>query len=283
MRILITGANGQLGHALQQALAGEELILKDLPDFDLADPACEEQILTARPEVILHVGAYTNVDGAEREPDRARAVNVQGTTFVARAAEALQARLLYVSTDYVFDGEKKTPYTEDDVPHPLNQYGLSKYEGEQAAVKLCRNTLVVRTAWLYGYAGQNFVKTIMRLANEKPSLEVVADQRGCPTNAEDLARAMKKLLALDARGLCHVTNSGDCTWHDLAEAIVRQMGLTTVVKPITTAQAGRPAKRPAYSVLSQQRFSMLCEPLPHWQDALARFMKPMLHPAPAAS
>ena len=283
MRILITGANGQLGHALQQALAGEELILKDLPDFDLADPACEEQIRTANPEVILHVGAYTNVDGAEREPDRARAVNVQGTTFVARAAEALQARLLYVSTDYVFDGEKKTPYTEDDVPHPLNQYGLSKYEGEQAAVKLCRNTLVVRTAWLYGYAGQNFVKTIMRLANEKPSLEVVADQRGCPTNAEDLARAMKKLLALDARGLCHVTNSGDCTWHDLAEAIVRQMGLTTVVKPITTAQAGRPAKRPAYSVLSQQRFSMLCEPLPHWQDALARFMKPMLHPAPAAS
>ena len=283
MRILITGANGQLGSALQEILSGEELILKDLPDFDLTDPSCEAQILTARPEVILHAGAYTNVDGAEREPDRARAVNVQGTTFVARAAEALQARLVYVSTDYVFDGGKKTPYTEADAPHPLNQYGLSKYEGEQAALELCRNTLVVRTAWLYGHAGQNFVKTIMRLANEKPVLEVVADQRGCPTNAEDLARAMKKLLALDARGLCHVTNGGDCTWHDLAEAIVRQMGLSTVVRPITTAQAGRLARRPAYSVLSNQRLAMLWQPLPSWPEALARFMNRMPQCAPAAS
>ncbi len=283
MRILITGANGQLGSALQEILSGEELILKDLPDFDLTDPSCEAQILTARPEVILHVGAYTNVDGAEREPDRARAVNVQGTTFVARAAEALRARLVYVSTDYVFDGEKKTPYTEADAPHPLNQYGLSKYEGEQAALELCRNTLVVRTAWLYGHAGQNFVKTIMRLANEKPVLEVVADQRGCPTNAEDLARAMKKLLVLDARGVCHVTNGGDCTWHDLAEAIVRQMGLSTVVRPITTAQAGRLARRPAYSVLSNERLAMLWQPLPSWPEALARFMKRMPHCAPAAS
>lgn len=283
MRILITGANGQLGSALQEILSGEELILKDLPDFDLSDPSCEDQILTARPEVILHVGAYTNVDGAEREPDRARAVNVQGTTFVARAAETLRARLVYVSTDYVFDGRKTSPYTEADAPHPLNQYGLSKYEGEQAALELCRNTLVVRTAWLYGHAGQNFVKTIMRLANEKPVLEVVADQRGCPTNAEDLARAMGRLLALDARGLCHVTNGGDCTWHDLAEAIVRQMGLSTVVRPITTAQAGRLARRPAYSVLSNERLAMLWQPLPPWQEALARFMKRMPQFAPAAS
>jgi dTDP-4-dehydrorhamnose reductase len=282
MRILITGANGQLGSALQQALAGEELILKDLPEFDLTDPACEGQIRAARPDVILHVGAYTNVDGAEREPDRARAVNVQGTTFVARAAETLRARLVYVSTDYVFDGRKTNPYTEADAPHPLNQYGLSKYEGEQMALKLCRNTLVVRTAWLYGHAGQNFVKTIMRLANERPVLEVVADQRGCPTNAEDLARAIKKLSALDARGLCHVTNGGDCTWHELAEAVVRQMGLSTLVRPISTAQAGRLARRPAYSVLSNERFATLCEPLPPWQDALARFMKHIPHLSPAA-
>jgi dTDP-4-dehydrorhamnose reductase len=281
MRILITGANGQLGSALQQALAGEELILKDLPDFDLTNPACEEQILAARPDVILHVGAYTNVDGAEREPDRAGAVNVQGTVFVARAAEALQARLVYVSTDYVFDGMKSSPYTEQDSPNPINVYGASKYGGERAVLELCRNALVIRTAWLYGTTGHNFVKAIMRLAVEKSFLEVVADQRGCPTYADDLARAMKKLLASEVRGLCHVTNRGDCTWHEFAEAIVRQMGLSTVVRPITTAQAGRLAKRPAYSVLSLDRYAGICEPLPHWQDALVRFMKCMPHLAPA--
>jgi dTDP-4-dehydrorhamnose reductase len=281
MKILITGANGQLGSALQQALAGEELILKDLPDFDLTNPACEEQILAARPDVILHVGAYTNVDGAEREPDRARAVNVQGTVFVARAAEALQARLVYVSTDYVFDGMKSSPYTEQDSPHPINVYGASKYEGERAVLELCRNALVIRTAWLYGTTGLNFVKTIMRLAVEKPFLEVVGDQRGCPTYADDLAWAMKKLLASEVRGVCHVTNGGDCTWHEFAEAIVRQMGLSTVVRPITTAQAGRLAKRPAYSVLSQDRWAGICEPLPHWKDALVRFMKHMPRLTPA--
>ncbi len=280
MRILITGAQGQLGHALREALAEEELVLKDLPGFDLTDPATETQILKARPDVILHVGAYTNVDGAEREPDLVRAINVEGTKFVARAAEALQARMLYVSTDYVFDGTKKSPYTEEDVPHPLNQYGMSKYEGEQAALSLCQNTLVVRTAWLYGHSGQNFVKTIMRLAKEKPVLEVVADQRGCPTNAEDLAKAMKELLIGKARGVVHVTNSGVCSWYEFAEAIVRHMGLSTIVRPITTAQAGRLAKRPAYSVLSQERFVTICRPLPHWQEALVKFMKriPQLSP-----
>jgi dTDP-4-dehydrorhamnose reductase len=281
MRILITGANGQLGCALQPMLSGEALTLMDLPDFDLTDPSCKKHILAATPEVIFHLAAYTDVDGAERDPDRARAVNVQGTTFVACAAQALRARLIYVSTDYVFDGEKITPYIEDDKPRPLNQYGLSKYEGEHAALTLCDNTLVVRTAWLYGHAGKNFVKTIMQVANEKPVLEVVADQRGCPTYANDLAWAMKQLLASDMRGICHITNSGDCTWQEFALAIVRQMGLTTVVRPITTDQAGRLARRPAYSVLSQERFARHCSPLPHWQDALARFMKGVPHLASA--
>jgi len=281
MRILITGANGQLGCALQPMLSGEALTLMDLPDFDLTDPSCKKHILAATPEVIFHLAAYTDVDGAERDPDRARAVNVQGTTFVACAAQALRARLIHVSTDYVFDGEKITPYIEDDKPRPLNQYGLSKYEGEQAALTLCDNTLVVRTAWLYGHAGKNFVKTIMQVANEKPVLEVVADQRGCPTYANDLAWAMKQLLASDMRGICHITNSGDCTWQEFALAIVRQMGLTTVVRPITTDQAGRLARRPAYSVLSQERFTKHCSPLPPWQDALTRFMKGIPHLASA--
>jgi dTDP-4-dehydrorhamnose reductase len=279
MRILITGAQGQLGHALQQALSGEDLILKDLPEFDLTRSDSESQIVAARPAVILHVGAYTNVDGAEREPDRALAVNAQGTAFVARAAATLNARLIYVSTDYVFDGTQTTPYHEEDVPHPVNVYGQSKRAGEVAALTGCPNTLVIRTAWLYGHAGNNFVKTIMRLAGEKPFLDVVADQRGCPTNADDLALAMKDLFASDLRGICHVTNTGDCTWHEFAEAIVSIMDLSTPVRPITTAQAGRLARRPAYSVLAHDRLGAVRTLLPYWRDALARFMKAAPRPA----
>jgi dTDP-4-dehydrorhamnose reductase len=273
MRILITGAQGQLGHALQQALSGEDLILKDLPEFDLTRSDSESQIVAARPAVILHVGAYTNVDGAEREPDRALAVNAQGTAFVARAAATINARLIYLSTDYVFDGTQTTPYHEEDVPHPVNVYGQSKRAGEIAALTGCPNTLVIRTAWLYGHAGNNFVKTIMRLAGEKPFLDVVADQRGCPTNADDLALALKDLFASDLRGICHVTNTGDCTWHEFAEAIVNRMGLSIPVRPITTAQAGRLAKRPAYSVLAPGQLGMVRTLLPHWQDALVRFIR----------
>ena len=279
MRILITGSQGQLGHALQQALSEEDLILKDLPAFDLTQPDSESQIVAARPSVILHVGAYTNVDGAEREPDRAMLVNAQGTTMVARAAAILNARLIYLSTDYVFDGTKSTPYLEEDMPHPINAYGQSKREGEIAASAGCPNTLVVRTAWLYGHAGNNFVKTIMRLAAEKPFLDVVGDQRGCPTNADDLALALKDLLKSDLRGICHVTNTGDCTWHEFAEAIVNRMDLSIPVRPITTAQAGRLAQRPAYSVLASGRLATVRALLPHWQDALARFMKEAPHPA----
>jgi dTDP-4-dehydrorhamnose reductase len=229
--------------------------------------------VAARPSVILHVGAYTNVDGAEREPDRALAVNVQGTTFVARAAAALNVRLVYLSTDYVFDGTQTTPYREEDVPHPLNVYGQSKRAGEIAALTGCPDTLVVRTAWLYGHVGSNFVKTIMRLAGEKPFLDVVGDQRGSPTNADDLAFALKDLLVSDLQGICHVTNTGDSTWHEFAEAIVSLMELSTPVRPITTAQSGRLARRPAYSVLAHGRLGAVRGSLPHWKDALTKFMR----------
>jgi dTDP-4-dehydrorhamnose reductase len=276
MRILITGARGQLGQALQRVLAAEDLVLKDLPEFDLSNPACEEQIRRARPDVILHAGAYTNVDQAEREPARARAVNAQGTRWVAQAAKAAGARLIFVSTDYVFDGLKTTPYHEQDEPRPLNEYGLSKYEGEQAVLTLCPAALVVRTAWLFGHDGHNFVKTIAKLARERPALEVVADQRGCPTYAEDLARALRDLAFGDLQGVCHVTNGGNCSWYEFAQAIVRQTAAPAAVLPITTAQAGRLAKRPSYSVLSQDRFAGRYTALPDWHDALSRFLK---HPA----
>ncbi|BCA54197.1 dTDP-4-dehydrorhamnose reductase [Nitrospira sp. KM1] len=273
MRILITGGRGQLGAALQKVLSDHDIVAKDLPEFDLTDPSSEAQILEANPEVIIHAGAYTNVDGAEREPARATQINRDGTAMVARVAEQLRARLMYVSTDYVFDGTLSRPYEETDQPNPLSIYGRTKYEGEIVALKMCRNTLIVRTAWLYGLTGHNFVKTIMRLAAEKPALDVVADQRGCPTSADDLAAALRDLARSGLTGICHVTNTGDCTWHEFATRIVRLAGFDTEVRPITTAQAGRLARRPAYSVLARRRWVGEHDALPHWHDALERFVK----------
>jgi dTDP-4-dehydrorhamnose reductase len=278
MRILLTGANGQLGKALQRILSGQDLVLKDLPEFDLTNPACEDEITRANPDIILHVGAYTNVDQAEHDPQQAHAVNAQGTRRVAQAAKTLKARLIYVSTDYVFDGTKASPYLEQDPPHPLNQYGQTKYEGEEAVLALCPDGLVVRTAWLFGHDGKNFVKTIMRLAEERPVLEIVADQRGCPTYADDLAGALQQLATSNLRGICHVTNTGDCSWYEFAQAIVRRTSGKASVRPITTAQAGRPAKRPSYSVLSHDRFASQYAALPDWEDALSRFMKRVSRP-----
>jgi dTDP-4-dehydrorhamnose reductase len=272
MRILITGAHGQLGSALQPALSRHELILKDLPAFDLTNPGCESEIVNAAPDVIIHAGAYTDVDGAEREPEQARAVNVAGTERIAGAAVRTGARLIYISTDYVFDGAKSVPYAETDRPNPVNQYGLTKWEGEQAVLSCGGKALVVRTAWLYGLQGKNFVKSIMRAAREQPVLNVVDDQRGCPTYAGDLADTLAALLHRDVEGILHVTNRGDCTWHEFAEAIVHDMGSAVPVLPITTAQAGRLAKRPTYSVLSLGRLTALGLDLPHWKQALSRFM-----------
>lgn len=203
MRILITGSNGQLGHELRRVLQSETLLLANLPEFDLLNTEVEARVIDARPDVVIHAAAYTDVDGAEQDPAQTLAINADGTERVARGVARASARLLYISTDYVFDGLKGAPYLENDAPNPLNVYGRSKLEGERRALAHCPNTLVVRTAWLYGAHGKNFVKTIMRLAAEQPELRVVADQRGCPTNAADLACALAKMLTLDIRGIVH--------------------------------------------------------------------------------
>ena len=195
MRILITGANGQLGCDLQRTLASHELILMDLPTFDLTKSSCEEEVASARPDLVIHAAAYTDVDGAEHQPDLAMAVNAQGTEWVARGTTRAKARLIYISTDYVFDGLKRTPYLESDLANPLNQYGKSKLEGERRALDLCPDSLVVRTSWLYGTHGKNFVKTMMRLATEQPELRVVADQRMSDERC-DLAQALAQMLQL---------------------------------------------------------------------------------------
>ena len=282
MRILITGANGQLGTELRRVLAPETLIPVDLPEFDLCNADLEDRVIAAKPEVVIHAAAYTDVDGAELDPDHALAINADGTERVAKGAAQAHARLIYVSTDFVFDGLKGAPYLEDDPPNPLNVYGRSKLEGERRALAYCPNTLVVRTAWLYGAQGKNFVKTIMRLTTEQRELRVVADQRGCPTNAEDLARALAKMLTLDMHGIVHATGAGDCTWHELARAIVSALGRQTPVHPITTAEAGRRAVRPAYSVLANCVLKSFGITLPHWNETLNRFIRNRETCAPAS-
>jgi dTDP-4-dehydrorhamnose reductase len=276
MRVLLTGANGQLGSALCEVFGNETVIPKDLPDFDLTCPSVEEEIVGSAPDLIIHAGAYTDVDGAEREPDLALAVNAKGTEQIARAAVRLGARLIYISTDYVFDGKQRIPYCENDIPHPINRYGFSKWRGEQVVLTSGARALVVRTAWLYGLVGNNFVKSIMRAAQSEPILKVVNDQSGCPTYAEDLAAAVALLVRKDVEGVIHATNRGQCTWYEFAQAIVREMGFCCSVMPITTEQAGRLAKRPSYSVLSSDRMASLGLALPEWSQALARFAK--VHP-----
>lgn len=273
MRILITGADGQLGLELQQTFKNDTLIPLVWPAFDLLKPDAREQVLTAAPDVIIHTAAYTNVDKAEHEPDAAMAVNADGTERVARAADKVGARLIYISTDYVFDGTKGRPYEESDPTNPLGVYGRSKLEGEQRALACCTNTLVVRTAWLYSAHGANFVKTIMRLAREQRELRVVNDQYGCPTHAGDLARALSRIVHLPLQGIVHAAGSGHCTWHELASAIVSSMAVPVNVLPISTKDAHRPAPRPAYGVLANRVLAGAGISLPHWKDSLVKFFE----------
>lgn len=273
MRILITGANGQLGWELRRAFASETLIQKDLPEFDLAGSRVEAEMVEANPDVIIHAGAYTDVDGAEREPDRAMAINVGGTKQIARAAVRVGARLVYISTDYVFPGMQRHPYSEEDVPAPINTYGLSKWRGEQVVAESGADALIVRTAWLYGPMGKNFVKSIMRAAQTQPSLRVVDDQRGSPTSVEDLAAVIKATAAGSEQGLLHITNRGDCTWYEFARAIIEEMNLDIPLFPISTAEAGRLAPRPSYSVLGQRRLARLGLVTRDWREALNQFVK----------
>jgi dTDP-4-dehydrorhamnose reductase len=273
MRIFLTGAQGQLGWELQRTLSPHDVTPADLPEFDLLSAQAEQQIVESHPQTVIHAAAYTDVEGAEREPERAGAINVEGTARAARAAAKVGARLIVISTDYVFDGRKGRPYLETDEPHPLGVYARTKRDAELQALALCPNTLIVRTAWLYGLHGKNFVKTILRLAREKPELRVVHDQRGSPTYAGDLAEALAKIVRMELSGIVHAVGEGTCTWYEFASAIVSLAGLSTPVKPITTAEADLRAPRPPYTVLANHRLARLGVVLPHWRDALTRFLK----------
>jgi dTDP-4-dehydrorhamnose reductase len=256
-RVLITGAGGQLGGALAAAFADDEVLALRREDWDVTHPPA------ALPSVdlVLHTAAWTDVDGAEADPQAAAAVNVGG---VANAA-SLGAPLVVFSTDYVFDGRKGAPYVESDGPNPQSAYGRTKLHGEGAAGD---EAWVVRTSWLFGATGHNFVRTMLRLARERDEVAVVGDQRGCPTYVGDLAAAVRDLVR-EGRpyGLWHLAAAGDCTWAELAEAVFELAGLDCAVRRITTAELGRPAPRPAYSVLRSERPG--APQLPHWREGLA--------------
>ena len=258
-RVLITGAGGQLGHALRQAFATDDVLALTHADWDVAQPPSDDQ-LQGDFDLVLHTAAWTDVDGAEADPQSAAAVNIGGTANAA----SLRAPLVTYSTDYVFDGRKRSPYVESDGPNPLSAYGRTKLHGEAAAG---HQAWIVRTSWLFGSSGRNFLRTMLRLGAERDEVAVVDDQRGSPTFVGHLAEATRELVDADLpRGLWHVAAEGDCTWADFAEAIFEEAGVDMRVQRISTADLGRPAPRPAYSVLRSERAG--APKLPHWREGL---------------
>jgi len=275
VRILVTGANGILGRALRERLTGgDTLYLWGRQEADITDEAATRAAARGLDfDTVIHAAAYTNVDGAESEPAQAMAVNRDGTRHVAALARERGAVFVYVSSDYVFDGTKGTAYVEEDPPHPLSAYGASKLAGEEAALESGAPCLVVRTSWLFGPGGKNFVDTIAMKALRGEPLTVVSDQHGSPTYARDLAHGIEVLLRRGALGVVHVTNSGETTWHGLAVEIARTVGSSVTVAPTSTDRLARPAPRPRYSVLSGARYRALAgAPLPPWEDAVHRHL-----------
>lgn len=274
MKILVTGAKGQLGREIMAQLhkLRTPALGVDADDFDLCDGAAVMAAVTAyRPNVIIHCAAYTAVDRAETQPERCCAVNGFGTLNVVRAAMAVGATLAYISTDYVFDGSGNQPRATDAPIGPLNVYGLSKLQGEMAVRSLMTRYFIIRTSWVYGPQGSNFVKTMLRLASERSSITVVDDQIGAPTYAPDLAAAVCALVCTECYGVYHATSSGETSWYGFARAIMAQRGSRCRVLPVSTADYHALAKRPLNSRLDGSSLALAGIPsLPDWQSGLIR-------------
>ena len=285
MRVTLFGASGLLGQDLVRELNREQdqLTALSVEDADLRNHArVRDLVRDSRPEWILLLAAYTDVDGCESNRDLAFAVNCDGAVNVAEAAREAGSQLLFVSTDYVFDGSKRSPYQTGDPRNPTSVYGESKARAEERLIDILPEVCIARTSWLFGHGGKCFPATILKLASTRPEISVVNDQRGSPTFTRDLASALVKLCRASAHGIVHVTNSGNCSWYEFAAEIVRQSGMPAKVKPVTTAEFPRPARRPAYSVLSPDSLHAYNIHMPEWQDALRRYLaSAQVVPAPA--
>lgn len=251
MKVLVTGAKGMLGQDLCPILEdnGYDVIETDVNVMDITKPESIEKVFSAeKPEIVIHCAAYTNVDKAEEDIDTARLINVIGTENIAKACNKYDATMVYISTDYVFDGQGKEPYKPLDKTAPLNNYGLTKWEGETAVRENLEKYYICRTSWLYGHHGKNFVETMLSLA-DKPELKVVDDQVGCPTWTVDLASTIVKILEVKPFGTYHTCGGGSTSWYGFAKEIFEQAGLKVNLNPCTTDEFPRPAKRPAYSIM----------------------------------
>lgn len=270
MRIVVTGANGQLGKAVVARLQSphHHIIPLGHADIELAQPQAAEVIASHRPAVIIHAAAMTNVDGCAHDPDAAYRINALGTRWVAQAAKRCNARLVAISTNEVFDGMATMPYGEYDVANPINPYARSKYAGEQAARELLDRLYVVRVAWLFG-GERNFVRTVLRLANERTHIRMVHDEVGSPTHAGDVAEAIRQLLETDAFGTYHLVNQGSCSRLEFAQATLDAAGVRGVtLEPIALADYPRPGRVPRYTPLANYVGSAMGITLRPWQDAL---------------
>jgi dTDP-4-dehydrorhamnose reductase len=277
MKILVTGSTGQLGYdVVREGIArGMDIHGIGSKDLDITDEsAVQRYVKTVDPDVIIHCAAYTAVDKAEDDQENCWKVNVDGTKYLAKAAKEGNTKFMYISTDYVFDGLGGEPYTETDETKPIAYYGLTKKEGEKAVISLLTNWFIVRISWVFGINGNNFVKTMLRLAETRKELNVVGDQIGSPTYTYDLSRLLLDMILTDRYGIFHASNEGFCSWADFAKEIFKIAGKDVRVNTISTEDYPTRAARPKNSRLSKQKIIHSgFEPLPDWQNALARYIK----------
>jgi dTDP-4-dehydrorhamnose reductase len=274
MRFFVTGSRGQLGSALARAIPAEAFAGTDLPELDVRDAeGVKTAIAAARPDVVIHCAAMTDVDGCARDPGLAHEINAKGTANVAMGAAAAGAGLVYVSTNEVFDGTLDRPYVETDRPNPVNAYGRSKLDGEVAAIRYHPAPWIVRTAWVYGTGGRNFVHRIREIADEKGALRVVANEISSPTYTLDLAAAIVRLVERAPHGIYHLAGSGGCSRFELAKAVLELTGRDRVpVEPIASADWPRPSRPPLYTVLGVEKAASFGVPMRPWREALAEFL-----------
>ncbi len=279
-KILIVGANGQLGTDMMKLVEKRGVAYKgiDYPEVDITKIESVRSVIDGeKPSIIINCAAFTAVDDCETKKEVAFKVNGDGCGILAQESQRVNAKLIHISTDYVFDGTKKTPYVESDIPSPATEYGKSKLDGEMQIAKYTENYQIYRIAWLYGLYGNNFVKTIRNAALKKQGtsdgLKVVNDQYGSPTWTVDVCNQIFATMNLDLKGVFHCTSEGSCTWYDFAKAIVDAYGITTPVNPCTTEEYPRPAPRPKFSVLENERLKKAgVNIMPHWKDAFNSYV-----------
>jgi len=280
MRVLVTGYTGQLGYdVVQEGIKkGIEMYGIGSKDVDITNELkIKSLVKEVSPDAIIHCAAYTAVDKAEDDKETCWNVNVEGTKYLAQAAKELNAKFMYISTDYVFDGKGKTPFKEDDLPNPIGYYGLTKFEGEKVVKELLNNWFIVRISWVFGINGNNFIKTMLRLSETRTELNVVGDQFGSPTYTYDLARLLIDMIQSEKYGIYHATNEGFCSWSDFAKEIFKVANKEVIVNPIATEEYPTRAVRPKNSRLSKQKLiENGFKSLPTWEDALKRYIKELV-------